>query len=267
MLPVLAFPAIDPVAIAIGPLAIRWYALAYIAGLILGWRYMILLLKRTKEDITAAAVGDFVTWATLGVVLGGRLGYILFYRLDYYIEQPLQIFVLWEGGMSFHGGLLGVAAATVLFARKRRISPLTLGDLTACAAPIGLFFGRLANFINGELFGRASDVPWAMVFPAGGSQPRHPSQIYEALLEGLLLFVILFALARFSRALERPGLLFGIFLIGYGLSRIIVEMFRQPDAHLGFLAAGLTMGQLLSLPLVLAGLAAIWWAERRHDAP
>lgn len=261
MLPVLSFPAIDPVALQIGPLAIRWYALAYVGGLLLGWWYMRRLAPRAPGDITAEQIGDFVVWATLGVILGGRLGFVLFYRPDHFLANPGEILALWKGGMSFHGGLAGVAAAVILFSRRRGIPFLILGDLTACAAPIGLFLGRIANFINGELFGRVSDAPWAMVFPAGGPLPRHPSQLYEAALEGALLFVLLLALARGTAALTRPGLCFGVFLTGYGLARILVELFREPDAYLGFILPGITMGQILSLPVILVGL----WLIRRAD--
>ncbi len=185
------FPDIDPVALQIGPLAIRWYSLAYIAGILLGWRYMRHLSQRWESSISDEHLGDFILWATFGIILGGRLGYVLFYNLDQYLAEPLQILVIWRGGMSFHGGLLGMIATTWLFARRRSIPILALSDLIACAAPIGLLLGRIANFVNGELYGRATDVPWAMVFPNGGPAPRHPSQIYEALLEGLALFTVL----------------------------------------------------------------------------
>jgi phosphatidylglycerol:prolipoprotein diacylglycerol transferase len=259
---VVAFPAIDPVAIQVGPLSIRWYALAYIAGIMLGWWYMRALTRRSPRALTVRDVDDFVVWATLGVVLGGRLGYVLFYKPGYYIHDPLSAFALWQGGMSFHGGLIGVILAIVLFARQRKVSWLKVGDLVVCAVPIGLFFGRLANFVNGELFGRPSDAPWAMVFPHGGPDPRHPSQLYQAALEGLVLFVLLFVLARYTRSLERPGYLGGVFLAGYGVARVVGEIFRQPDAHLGFLIFGATMGQLLSIPVFLAGVYLMARAER-----
>jgi phosphatidylglycerol:prolipoprotein diacylglycerol transferase len=259
----IAFPAIDPVAVQIGPLPIRWYALAYIAGILLGWQYMRMLTRRPPQAIGLRDVDDFVVWATLAIVLGGRLGYVLFYKPGYYLERPLEAFALWQGGMSFHGGLIGVIAAIFLFAHLRKLSWLKLGDLVVCAVPIGLFFGRIANFINGELYGRPSDAPWAMAFPHGGPLPRHPSQLYEAALEGLLLFAVLYALAWHTRSLERPGLLGGVFLAGYAVARTIGELFREPDAHLGFLAHGATMGQLLSLPVLLAGLYLIWHARRR----
>ncbi|MFQ5775460.1 MAG: prolipoprotein diacylglyceryl transferase [Kiloniellaceae bacterium] len=257
----LAFPQIDPVAIAIGPLAIRWYALAYIAGLLLGWRYCRWLAARPPQRLSARAIDDFLVWAVLGVVLGGRLGYVLFYKPGFYLAHPQEILFLWQGGMSFHGGLLGVVLATVLFARREGVPIFALSDIVACATPIGLFFGRIANFINGELFGRPTDLPWGMIFPLGGPVPRHPSQIYEAGIEGLVLFLILFALAR-RGALQRTGSLTGAFLIGYALARMLVELAREPDPHLGFLFAGATMGQLLSLPMLLAGLAVLAWTRR-----
>jgi len=259
----LIFPGFDPVALQLGPLAIRWYALAYIGGLLLGWGYMVWLLRRPPHVMSRTDVGDFVTWAILGVVLGGRLGFVLFYQPAYYLSHPLEVLYVWQGGMAFHGGLLGVVAAICLFAWRHRLPILAVADLVSCATPIGLFLGRLANFVNGELYGRVGEAPWAMVFPGGGPAPRHPSQLYEAALEGLVLFLVLFAIARFTRARFYPGLLTGLFLIGYGAARIFVEFFREPDAQLGFLIGGATMGQLLSLPLVLAGIAFVLWARRR----
>jgi phosphatidylglycerol:prolipoprotein diacylglycerol transferase len=263
----IAYPAIDPVLIQIGPFAIRWYALAYLGGLLLGWWYARWLAKHSPRLVAPEAIDDFLVWATLGVVLGGRLGYVLFYRPDYYLEHPLAALQLWHGGMSFHGGLLGVVVAGVTFCARRRIRTPAFADLIFCAAPIGLFLGRIANFINGELVGRPSDVPWAMVFPGYGPQPRHPSQLYEAGLEGLTLFVILFLLWRVPAIRERPGILTGAFLIGYGLFRTFVELFRTPDAHLGFLINGLTMGQLLSIPMLLLGVWFVVSAARRNRSP
>ncbi|WP_119459166.1 prolipoprotein diacylglyceryl transferase [Rhodospirillaceae bacterium SYSU D60014] len=256
------FPSIDPVLIEIGPFAIRWYALAYIAGIVLGWRYCLYLAARPPRIVTRAQFGDFVVWAVLGVILGGRLGYVLFYKPLHYLYNPLEIVMVWQGGMSFHGGMLGVILAMILFTRQRRLPFFALADIVACATPIGLFFGRLANFINQELYGRPTDVPWAVVFPAGGPLPRHPSQLYEAALEGVVLFVVLFALARFTEARWRLGVLSGVFLVGYSLSRIIVELFREPDAHLGYLIGGTTMGQWLSVPMLLVGLVFILRARR-----
>ena len=255
----IAFPAIDPVAVEIGPLAIRWYALAYVAGILVGWRYMTILARRSPAGVAPRDVDDFVLWATLGIVLGGRLGYVLFYRPGDYLQDPLSAFALWQGGMSFHGGLCGVVLAAVLFAWRRRIPWLALGDLVSAATPIGLFFGRLANFVNGELYGRPTAVPWGMVFPGAGPEPRHPSQLYEAALEGLVLFAACAAVVFFMRGLERAGLVGGVFLAGYAIARILAELFRQPDAHLGFLFGGATMGQLLSIPVLIAGL----WLIRR----
>ena len=257
----IAFPSIDPIAVSLGPLVIRWYALAYIAGLLLGWRYCRYLAAR-GGPVTPDAFDDFLTWATLGVVLGGRLGYVLFYQPGYHLANPLEILKVWQGGMSYHGGMLGVLAAIFLYARRRRIPGLALGDRGAAATPIGLFFGRRANVVNGELAGRPSDVPWAMAFPAYGPDPRHPSQLYEAALEGLVLFAIL-AWASHKPALRnRHGLIGGVFLLGYGIARIVSEVFREPDSFLGFFAFGTTMGQWLSLPMVAAGLVLILGARR-----
>ncbi|MEX2009659.1 MAG: prolipoprotein diacylglyceryl transferase [Dongiaceae bacterium] len=260
----LTFPAIDPVLVQIGPFAIRWYALAYIVGLIGGWRYCLYLAGRAPEagGPTRLQIDDFVVWATLGVILGGRLGYVLFYQPGYFLANPGQVAMVWRGGMSFHGGLVGVALAMVLFARRHGVRLLAFADIVACAAPIGLFLGRLANFVNAELYGRPSDVPWAMVFPGAGPEPRHPSQLYEAGLEGAALFALLFVLTRVTPALVRPGLLTGVFLTGYALSRIFVELFRAPDAQIGYLVAGTTMGQWLSLPLLAFGLALVARAAR-----
>ncbi len=251
----IAFPTIDPVMIEIGPLVIRWYALAYIAGLVLGWLYLRWLVQRPGWQLTPLDLDDLLLYVTLGVVLGGRLGYVLFYRPDFYLSHPGEILAVWQGGMSFHGGLIGVLAAMALFAWRRNIHFLDIGDAVAAATPIGLLFGRIANFINGELFGRESDAPWAVIFPHGGGIPRHPSQLYEAALEGLLLFLVLFWFARQIRKPEHRGRIGGLFLIGYGLARSFVELFRQPDAHLGFLLGGVvTMGQILSLPMIIIGL-------------
>lgn len=266
----LPFPEIDPVLLQLGPLVIRWYSLAYIVGILAGWWYVTKLTYRAESvsgsvAITPKSVEDIVVWIILGVVLGGRIGYVLFYQFGYYLENPSHIFRVWEGGMSFHGGFLGVLLATWLYCRKHGYRFFRAMDLFACATPIGLFLGRCANFINGELYGRATDVPWAVIFPHGGYIPRHPSQLYEAVLEGLVLFAVLSYLAWRTKALARPRLISGAFLIGYGLSRIIVEMVRQPDEQLGFLAGNfLTMGMLLSVPMVLLG---IWLIHIARKAP
>ena len=255
MIPVLLFPQFDPVIVQIGPFGIRWYALAYIAGLVLGWRLARHLVRLAPAVATPIQVDDFLTWATLGVVLGGRLGYVLFYQPQFYLTHPAMILAVWEGGMSFHGGALGMAIAIVWFCRRNAIPLLGFADRVAVCAPIGLGLGRIANFINGELWGRPAPdwLPWAMIFPAAGREPRHPSQLYQALLEGLVLFLVMFALSRREDLRARFGWLTGAFLVGYGLARIIGEFFRQPDVFLGYLLAGATMGQLLSIPMVIAG--------------
>jgi len=263
----LQFPKLDPVLIQIGPFAIRWYALAYIVGILLGWLYARAIIRNEKywggpAPTTVADYDDFIVWVTLGIILGGRLGYVLVYSPAYFAAHPLEIIQLWNGGMSFHGGFAGCVAAVVLFAKSRGIPVLPLGDVTCTVGPIGLFLGRLANFINGELWGRVTDEPWGMVFPSGGPLPRHPSQLYEATLEGLVLFAALYLLVRLG-ALKRPGLVIGAFAIGYAIARSFCELFREPDAQLGFLWGGLTMGMLLSVPLFLFGIVLVIIALRR----
>ncbi len=267
MLPVLLFPQFDPVLLRLGPLAIRWYALAYITGLLVGMWVVKRMAQRRPAVASGEQVADFLTWATLGVVLGGRLGYVLFYQPTRFLAHPLSILAVWGGGMSFHGGMLGVAVAIVLFCRQQRIPVLGFADRIAVAAPIGLFLGRIANFINGELWGRPAPdwLPWAMIFPSpeAGPIPRHPSQLYQAGLEGVVLFGVMLLLARSAALRARFGLLTGVFLCGYAVARSIGEMFRQPDPFLGFLYQGATMGQLLSLPMLLAGIGLIVLARRR----
>jgi phosphatidylglycerol:prolipoprotein diacylglycerol transferase len=267
MLLALPFPNFDPVLIQLGPFAIRWYALAYIAGILLGWLYARAIIRDQKlwggpAPMTVTDIDDFIVWVTLGIILGGRLGYVLFYNPAYFAAHPLEALELWKGGMSFHGGFAGCVVAVMLFARKNRIPILSLGDITCAVGTIGVMLVRLANFINGELWGRTSDVPWAMVFPTGGPLPRHPSQLYEAALEGLVLFIVLGFLVR-TGALKRPGLIIGCFAVGYSLARSFCELFREPDAQLGFLWGGLTMGMVLSLPLLLFGIVLIVIALRR----
>jgi phosphatidylglycerol:prolipoprotein diacylglycerol transferase len=267
VLPVIPFPHIDPILVHIGPLAVRWYALAYIVGIIAGWFYARAIIASPRlwggaAPFTVVDFDDFIIWITLGIILGGRIGYVLFYNFPHFAAHPAEIVALWKGGMSFHGGFIGCVLAVVLFAWRRGIPFLSLGDVTTAVAPIGLFLGRLANFINGELWGRPTDVPWALIFPNGGPLARHPSQLYEAGLEGLVLLLILGVLVRFG-ALRRPGLLTGAFALGYGDARIFCELFREPDAQLGFLWGGLTMGMLLCIPLILAGFAVIAYALTR----
>jgi len=289
MLLAIPFPDMDPVLVSFDlfgiEFAIRWYALAYIAGLVLGWRYVAWLCARPAlwggaSPMPAKRAEDLLTWMVFGVILGGRLGFVLFYQPGYYLAHPGQILAVWQGGMSFHGGFLGVVAAVVGFGLRNGVDPVRLGDAVAAAAPIGIFFGRVANFVNGELWGRPTDAPWGVVFPNAECPlpwpeacARHPSQLYEAGLEGLLLGLLLLLAIR-RGALARPGRVIGLFLAGYGLARLVVEGFRQADAQ--FVTAlnpwghvirlspelGLTMGQILSLPMLLAGLALVAWTGR-----
>ncbi len=290
MLSVFLYPDFNPVFLHVGPFSIRWYALAYIVGLVLGWRLLRRLVLRVPEVATPIQVDDFLTWATLGVVLGGRLGYVLFYQPELYFAHPLLIFAVWDGGMSFHGGIIGVAVAISIFCYRNAIPILGFADRVAVCAPIGLGLGRIANFINGELWGRPAPLWWpgAMVFPRAtptahpslhtwdalrstvcsgllpaSCVPRYPSELYEAFLEGLVLFIVMFALSRSDRLRARFGMLTGCFLVGYAIARITGETFREPDAFLGFLAFGTTMGQILSIPMLLIGLWLIWRARAR----
>ena len=244
------FPQIDPVIFHIGPLAVRWYGMMYLLGFVGGYLVMRQVARFRCLPISKELISDLLFYAVLGVILGGRLGYTLLYNPSYYLSRPLEIFYVWEGGMSFHGGLLGVLIVLLLFCKKHDLSLLVVADLAAVAVPIGLGFGRIGNFINAELWGRVTDVPWGVVFPGGGTAPRHPSQLYEALLEGVVLFVIIYSLHRLKVKTGVPGF---CFLALYGLFRFLIEFVRQPDAHLGFLWGGATMGQLLSLPMLLAG--------------
>lgn len=257
----LPYPQIDPVIVSLGPLHLRWYGLAYVAGILLGWLYARSLVGNRRlwpcglAPITRQNLDDFILWAAIGIVVGGRLGYILFYDFTPIFANPLRAVEIWNGGMSFHGGLLGVTLAMMLFAKSRRISVWRLADVISACVPIGLFFGRIANFINDELWGRVSDVSWAMVFPDAGPLPRHPSQLYEAGLEGIVLFIVLRLLTHKARTFARPRLTTAVFVTGYALSRIFVEFFRQPDVQLGFLFDGwLTMGMVLSVPMLVFGI-------------
>ena len=271
VLPVIPYPVIDPVLIHLGPLAVRWYALAYIVGIVAGWFYARAIIASERlwggpAPFSVIAFDDFVVWVTLGIILGGRTGYVLFYNFPHFISHPIEIVELWNGGMSFHGGFLGCIVAVVAFALYRGVPMLSLGDVTTAVAPIGLFLGRIANFINGELWGRPTDVPWAVVFPNAGPIARHPSQLYEAALEGVVLFAVLGVMVRFG-ALKRPGLVTGAFALGYGVARIICELFREPDAQIGFLWGGITMGMLLCIPLMLAGVAVLTVALTQEPKP
>ncbi len=266
------YPVIDPILFHIGPLAIRWYALAYVFGIIFGWIYARRIVTNDSlwgpkgSPISRRRIDDFIVFGTIGIVVGGRIGYVLVYDLQTFLDQPLQIFALWEGGMSFHGGLVGVIIAMVIFARYTKLPVWSLIDVVAIVTPIGLFLGRIANFINGELYGRVTDVPWAMVFPTGGAEPRHPSQLYEAGLEGLVLGLALWYLAYRRKCLRRPGFISAAFVAGYGAARTFVEFFRQPDMQIGqdgFLAGGVTMGMLLSVPMMVIGIVMMIVFSRR----
>jgi len=256
----IAFPEFDPVALQIGPLAIRWYALAYIAGIIAGWRIALVIAERPPRVCSRVQIDDFVAWITIAVIVGGRLGHVLFYEPARYLANPLEIVFVWKGGMAFHGGVVGVIVAIVVFARRNAIPFLPLADLVGLVTPIGVFFGRIANFVNGELWGKPSGAPWAMVFPHDPTRlPRHPSQLYEAALEGLALFALLAFLAFATDARRRPGTIGGAFLAGYGTARAIAEVFREPDG----VFLGISTGQWYSLPMILAGLWLIARARRR----
>ncbi len=278
------FPNFDPVLLHLGPLAIRWYALAYVAGILLGWRWAVSLVRNPslwrggEPTATPAQIDDLILWVTLGIIVGGRLGSILFYSTDTIWTDPLEIFKIWKGGMSFHGGLIGVGVALILFARRNGLSLLGLADIAAACEPIGQGFGRIANFINGELWGRPTDGPWGVVFcnerlqqaygacPAG-LVPRHPSQLYEAALEGLALFLILMAATHLAKWLPRKGAVTGLFLILYAVFRISLENVRQPDVGMPDFPLGLTMGMILSIPMVLVGGFLLWRAFREPPTP
>ena len=286
------YPHMDPVLVQLGPFAIRWYALAYIAALLFAW-WTVARAMRNKSlwtdppfngrpPATDEQIGDLVVWGTFGVILGGRLGWDLIYGvglcsvspdatfcqgLPYaFVTNPLKLIAAWEGGMSFHGGLLGVVLAVWLFCRKHKLAFLSVADLVCAFAPMGLFFGRLANFVNGELWGRITDVPWAMIFPRGGPLPRHPSQLYQATFEGILLFSLVLVVWRFTDGRRRPGLITGTFCMGYAVARIVGEIFREPDSFLGFILGSdwLTMGMLLSLPVLAFG---AWLVIRAYRNP
>lgn len=254
----LTYPEIDPVAFSIGSFSIRWYGVSYVVGILLAWQMCSFLTIKQKFGFDRKVVDDFIPLATLGIVLGGRLGNALFYHPAYYFSRPWEIFYIWQPGMSFHGGFLGVLLTLILFCRHRRVPFWSLADVLAVGTPIGLFFGRIANFINAELYGRVTDVPWGMVFPTADDFPRHPSQLYEAALEGVLLFFILFGVSMFSRAPQRPGLLSSLFLIGYGATRSFAEFFRDPDGIVTILNFEITLGQAYSIPLILVGAFTLW---------
>ena len=277
------FPEFDPVLVQLGPLAIRWYALAYVAGILIGWRYAVAMVRNPRlwavrpPPATSEQIDDFILWATLAIIIGGRLGHVLFYTPQIIWTDPLEILQIWNGGMSFHGGAIGVLLAMIGFSWKNRIDPWRLGDLVAAVVPIGLFFGRIANFINGELWGRPTDAPWGIVFcndhirqtlgwcPAG-EMARHPSQLYEAALEGVVLFLVLRWATHGAKLLNRRGVVMGMFTVLYAVFRISLENVRQPDAGLENLPLGLTMGMYLSIPMILFG-GWLIWRGMREPAP
>ncbi len=254
----------DPVFFSIGPLDVRWYSLAYIVGIIWAWLLVKRMIKASDFPITSKKLDDFVGWVVLGIILGGRLGYVLFYQASYYLSHPIEILYLWQGGMSFHGGLIGVAISVLLFVKKEKINLWKFSDMICCVAPVGLFLGRIANFINGELYGAITDKSWGMIFPKGGFVARHPSQLYEAFFEGVVLFCILNFL--WWKKKMPAGIVTGLFFVLYGIFRFMVEFVRIPDEHLGYLTFNLTMGQWLCVPMIVFGLGVILWCKKEKKA-
>ncbi|MDE2485927.1 MAG: prolipoprotein diacylglyceryl transferase [Alphaproteobacteria bacterium] len=258
------FPDFNPVFIHLGPIAIRWYALAYVAGILLGWRYAVALVKNSKlwplrgPPATVDQIDDMILWITLGVIVGGRLGHVFFYTPELIWTDPVEILKTWHGGMSFHGGAIGVAIALGIFCWRNKLDPWRLGDVAAACTPIGLFFGRIANFINGELWGRPTHLPWGIIFPGAGPEPRHPSQLYEAALEGIVLFLVLRWATHKKHFMNRRGVVMGIFIMGYGMARTALENVREPDAYMPNFPFGLTMGMILSIPMIFLGAWIIW---------
>ena len=262
--------SLDPVLIDLGFFQIRWYSIAYILGIILGWLYANKIIKSTEENkynfvqISTQQFDSLIVYLVIGIIIGGRLGYVIFYNLEYYSQNFFEIIKLWQGGMSFHGGLLGVVISIIIFSKKSKISFFKIADIVSCVAPIGIFFGRIANFINGELYGKISTVPWGVIFPNSGNLARHPSQIYEAILEGLILFILINYLALKKQLLFKAGYISGVFLISYSLLRIFSENFREPDMHLGYFFNYFSMGTLLSLISLMAGLIIILYIKKNE---
>ena len=260
----------NPVIVDLGLFQVRWYSLAYILGIIIGWMYAIKIIKLTTinkynfEQIKKSEFDDLIIYLVIGIVLGGRIGYVLFYNFEYYSQNLFEIFKLWKGGMSFHGGLLGIIVSIIFFSKKTNINFFKFADIVSCVAPIGIFFGRIANFINGELYGKISTLPWAIIFPAGGSVPRHPSQIYEAFLEGIILFVLINYFALKKQLLFKTSYISGLFLVSYSILRILSEIFREPDIHLGLFYNYFSLGTLLSMATLVAGLAIIVSAKKNE---
>ena len=250
----LEFPNINPVAVDLGIIKIRWYALSYIVGILLSWFLILKIIKIKKIDLNSKEISDLVSNCMIGIIIGGRLGYVFFYNPEYYSNNLLEIFKIWNGGMSFHGGFIGVIFAVIYSSKLFKIPILTFADLIAIVAPVGLLFGRLANFINGELFGRTTNHSFGIIFPNGGDVPRHPSQLYEAFFEGIVLFIILWVMMYIFDLLKKPGIISSLFILLYGVFRFFIEFFREPDQHIGLLYFEFSMGQILSLPMILIGL-------------
>ena len=248
------FPNINPIAIDIGIIKIRWYALSYICGILLSWLLILKIIKTKNIKVSNKNISDLISNCMIGIIVGGRLGYVIFYNPEYYINNLLEVFKIWNGGMSFHGGFIGVIIAVIYTSKSYKIPTMFFSDLISVVSPIGIFFGRIANFINGELYGKVTTHKFGMIFPKGGSSPRHPSQIYEAFFEGLLLFVILWLLMNISNFFDKKGLMTASFIFLYGVFRFFVEFFREPDLHIGYLYFNLSMGQILSLPMIIIGL-------------
>ena len=248
------FPNINPIAIDIGIIKIRWYAISYICGILLSWFLILKIIKIKKVKVSDKSISDLISNCMIGIIVGGRLGYVIFYNPEYYINNLLEVFKIWNGGMSFHGGFIGVIIAVIYTSKSYKIPTMFFSDLISVVSPIGIFFGRIANFINGELYGKVTTHKFGMIFPKGGSSPRHPSQIYEAFFEGLLLFVILWLLMNISNFFDKKGLMTASFIFLYGVFRFFVEFFREPDLHIGYLYFDLSMGQILSLPMIIIGL-------------
>lgn len=258
------FPNLNPEIFSIGGISIKWYGIAYVASIIIGWKYVNLISQKNNFSVSKKNIDDLVIWLAIGIIIGGRIGYTLFYQPIFYINNPLKILEIWNGGMSFHGGLIGVIISLFIFSKLRRISLLLISDMLAIVTPIGLFFGRIANFINQELWGRITTVPWAFEFPLAGNLPRHPSQLYEALLEGLALYLLLAYLWHFTNLKNKYGLITGVFISGYSTIRFFVEFFREPDSYLGFIFYKFSMGQILSVPFAISGIILILFSLNKN---
>ena len=261
----LEFPNINPIAIDLGIVQIRWYALSYIAGILLSWALILKIIKFKSINIDTRVISELISNSMVGIIIGGRLGYVIFYNPEYFLDNLIEIFKLWNGGMSFHGGFIGVIIAVVYSSKISKTPIMLLADLIAIASPIGILFGRLANFINGELYGRVTNHSFGMIFPNGGDLPRHPSQLYEAFFEGLFLFIIMLSFVKLTNILNKTGLITALFISCYGFFRFLIEFFREPDIHIGLLYFNFSMGQLLSLPMIIIGLYAMILITKKNN--